>query len=146
MVVGVTHQLIPRRAGFFTFASALRFSRLASANVCTLYLVFKEPRLRRFIQLNLSGFPPHLLCPAFAFVSVAPFRGTFQLYDAATAMSTLFSVPPSIFFVADTRSSDKQTGVSESWEGRGGALEAFRLGARCLDQRHRVKRIDDIRG
>jgi hypothetical protein len=37
--------------------------------------------------------------PAFAFVSVVPFRGTFQAYDAGTALSTLLSLQPAIFFV-----------------------------------------------
>jgi hypothetical protein len=65
------------------------------------------------------------VCPAFAFVSVAPFGGTFQLYDAAPAMSTLFSFLPSIFFVIDAKPKTPKPKSFRIREGRGGALAAF---------------------
>jgi len=133
IVVGVTHQLILRRAGLSAStpcgASARQARSAASKTrqnkMCTLYLVFKEPRLRRFKKLNLSGFPrppdqprgarSRVACPAFptarraacfAFVSMAPFRGTFQLYDAAPAMSIPFVRSSSIFLAADAKVDD----------------------------------------
>ena len=81
--------------------------------MCTLYPVFKEPRLRRFRESEPFGIPATTpstardavknTCPAFAFVSVAPFRGTFQLYKTNLAMSTLF-VSAVDFSVVDAKS------------------------------------------
>jgi hypothetical protein len=74
---------------------------------------------------------------------VAPFRGTFQAYDANLAVSTLFSLRPSIFSSAtplQERRCKLIVGVPNQ-EGRGGApAVSSRLDA--LDRGHRVKRID----
>ena len=57
-------------------------------NVCTFYLVFKEPRLRRpSITQAIRDSQP-----TFAFASVEPFRGTFRAYDGHPRLSTLFFV------------------------------------------------------
>jgi hypothetical protein len=57
-------------------------------NVCTFYLVFKEPRLRRpSITQAIRDSQP-----TFAFASVEPFRGTFRAYDGYPRLSTLFFV------------------------------------------------------
>jgi len=65
-----------RRAGCSIRAVSLR-TQLPS-NVCTLYLVFKEPRT---IGLFQSRFPPQTHASNFLDNAPALFGGTFQTYD-----------------------------------------------------------------
>jgi hypothetical protein len=82
-----------RRAGLF--ASASRFRARLRRNVCTLYLVFKEPRHPS--APRGSDLATRADCPvfptAFAFASAAPFGGTLRDYRAFRGRVNPYFVP-----------------------------------------------------
>ena len=86
--------------------------------MCTLYLVFKEPRSRFF---RPQGGKPFRISP-FAFPAdelpfdnfAAPFRGTLRAYGGLDFVSTLFSHFHKLFVGASPKTHRPQFGVCEA--------------------------------
>jgi hypothetical protein len=91
--------LILRRAGFLS-AIVSRLRARLWRNVCIALSSFQRTKAPQIHHRESVGIPaPPDVSDArcrFAFVSVAPFRGTFQAYDANLTMSTHFFVRPAI--------------------------------------------------
>ena len=110
--------------------------------MCTLYLVFKEPRLRFFrpqgnkpFRISRFAFPADEL----PFDNLpAPFRGTLRAYDGLAIVSILFSLSPKIFEGASPKPAIVNAAVLSLVFAKPGDLPGSHD---VLDREHRVKRV-----
>ena len=114
--------LILRRAGFLISLSLLRAQR----NVCTLYLVFKEPRLRQF-TIELFGIPQPTfrvqapLLPASPSFRWRPSGEPFNFTIRSRRCQPFFRVNCDFVVAASTPARSQIVQVTQIREGRGGS-------------------------